>query len=64
MTAQLTDTSSGHHLWAERYDRRMDDLFEVQDDITRKVATALQITLDWGTTHRDWLKETHNFEAW
>ena len=65
VTVQLIDASdSHHHLWAERYDRRADDLFDVQDDITRNVATALQVTLDWGDTSRDWLKETQNFEAW
>ena len=64
ITSQLIDASSGHHLWAERYDRRVDDLFVVQDDITRNVATALQVALDWGGTSRHWLKETQNFEAW
>jgi len=64
ITSQLIDASNGHHLWAERYDRRVDDLFVVQDDITRNVATALQVALDWGGTSRHWWKETQNFEAW
>ncbi len=64
VTSQLIDASDGHHLWAERYDRRVDDLFDVQDDITRNVATALQVTLAWGGTSRNWLKGTLNFKAW
>jgi len=64
ITSQLIDASDGHHLWAERYDRRVDDLFDVQDDITRNVATALQVALDWGGTSRDWMNGTQNFEAW
>ncbi len=64
VTSQLIDASDGHHLWAERYDRRVHDLFDVQDDITRNVATALLVTLDWGGTSRHWLKDTQNFEAW
>ena len=40
ITAQLIDAKSGRHVWAERYDRRIEDLFEVQDDVVRAVVTC------------------------
>ena len=45
ITAQLIDGASGRHLWAERYDRELTDLFAVQDDVTRRIVTALKVTL-------------------
>jgi adenylate cyclase len=45
VTAQLIDGDSGGHLWAERYDRDLTDIFEVQDDITQQIVTALKVTL-------------------
>jgi adenylate cyclase len=45
ITGQLIDAGSGHHLWADRYDRRLDDVFAVQDEITRHIVDALAITL-------------------
>src|SRR5439155_4321602 len=41
VTTQLIDTRSGSHLWAERYDREFKDIFSVQDEITRRIATSL-----------------------
>ena len=45
ITAQLIDGSSGGHLWSERYDRDLTDIFEVQDDVTQQIVGALKITL-------------------
>jgi adenylate cyclase len=45
VTAQLIDGSGGGHLWAERYDRELDDIFEVQDDVTQRIVEALKLTL-------------------
>ena len=45
ITAQLVDGSSGGHLWAERYDRDLTDIFEVQDDVTQQIVGALKVTL-------------------
>ncbi len=42
VTAQLVDGSSGNHLWAERYDRDLEDVFEVQDDITDMIVARLE----------------------
>ena len=43
ITAQLVDASTGHHLWAERYDRQMGELFAIQDEIVQQIVTALAI---------------------
>ena len=45
VTAQLIDGLSGGHLWAERYDRDLTHIFEVQDDITQQIVAALKVTL-------------------
>ena len=45
VTAQLIDGETGGHLWAERYDRELTDIFGVQDDITQRIVTALKVTL-------------------
>jgi adenylate cyclase len=45
VTAQLIDGSTGGHLWAERYDRDLTDIFDVQDDLTRHIVGALKVTL-------------------
>ena len=48
VTAQLVDAVDGKHLWAERFDRKLDDLFAVQDEITAKISEELQIELTVG----------------
>ena len=48
ITAQLIDTLTGNHLWAERYDRDLKDIFALQDEITMKILTALQVKLALG----------------
>ncbi len=45
ITAQLIDTRSGAHLWAERYDRELTDIFEVQDEVTLQIVGALKVKL-------------------
>jgi TolB-like protein len=62
VNAQLIDALKGHHLWAERYDRELKDLFKLQDEITIKVVSALALKLVRGGSG-DWVK-TDNFEAW
>jgi len=62
VNVQLIDALKGHHLWAERFDRELKDLFKLQDEITIKVVTALEVKLVRGGSG-DWVK-TDNFEAW
>ena len=45
ITAQLIDASTGHHLWAERYDRELADIFDIQDELTRAIVDALKLRL-------------------
>jgi len=64
ITAQLVDARSGNHRWADRYDRELDDIFAVQDEITRKVTIAIQIEISAGEQARLWAGGTDNLEAW
>lgn len=45
INAQLIDTATGGHLWAERYDGRLVDIFDVQDEVTKKIVAALAVKL-------------------
>ena len=45
MTAQLINAADGYHLWSERYDRELTDVFAVQDEIAAAIAGALQVKL-------------------
>jgi TolB-like protein/cytochrome c-type biogenesis protein CcmH/NrfG len=63
ITAQLIDALSGHHLWAERYDRDLKDIFALQDEITMKVITALQVELTAGEMAGMIAKGTKNIDA-
>jgi adenylate cyclase len=64
INAQLIDAISGQHLWAENYDRSMKDIFALQDEITMKILTALQVNLTSGEQARVWAKDTKNLEAY
>jgi adenylate cyclase len=64
ITAQLVDAATGGHLWADRYDRELRDVFSVQDDITRRILTELEVTLSEGEQARLWRRSTDNVEAY
>jgi adenylate cyclase len=64
ITAQLIDAITGHHLWAERYDRDIGDIFALQDDITMNIMTAMQVKLTLGEQQRYLEKGTDNYEAY
>jgi adenylate cyclase len=64
ITAQLIDALKGHHLWAERYDRELKDIFKLQDEISQKIITALEVKLTVGEQARMWAKGTDNLEAY
>jgi serine/threonine-protein kinase len=59
VTVQLVDVSNGFRLWSERYDRQMEDLFDVQDEIARAVTERLKVTLSGGVK-----RSTENPEAY
>ena len=63
ITAQLIDAKTGHHLWAERYDRDLKDIFNIQDEITKKIITALMVQLTEGEFARILDRQTNNIQA-
>jgi TolB-like protein len=64
ITAQLIDALKGHHLWAERYDRDLKDLFALQNEITMKILMALHVKLVEGEQALVRARGTNNFEAY
>ena len=64
INAQLIDANTGGHLWAERYDGKLDDIFTLQDKITRKIVTALSVKLTPGEEKQRIVKYTENARAY
>jgi len=64
ITAQLIDASTGGHLWADRYDRDLTDIFEVQDDVTHRIVDALKVTLSPAEKARLAENEPSNIDAY
>jgi tetratricopeptide (TPR) repeat protein len=64
ITAQLIDATTGNHLWAERYDREMKDIFEIQDEITLKIINAMEVSLPGGERVHLTATGTNNLEAY
>jgi adenylate cyclase len=64
ITAQLIDAIKGTHLWAERYDRDLKDIFALQDEITKKIITSLHVKLTMGWDARNIGQTTDNLEAY
>jgi hypothetical protein len=63
INAMLTDTGDGRELWAERFDGRMAEVFKLQDEITRKIAAALTVTLTQAERRRLAREETGTLQA-
>jgi adenylate cyclase len=64
ITGQLIDATTGHHLWAEKYDRVLEDFFAVQDEITLAIVSSLQVKLTDGEQARLRDRSTDNLKAW
>jgi TolB-like protein len=64
ITAQLIDALSGRHIWAERYDRELKDIFTVQDEITKRIIASLQVELTEGEQARAHARGTENLAAY
>jgi adenylate cyclase len=64
ITAQLVDTISGDHIWAERYDRKLDDIFDIQDEIAHSIVVQLHLKLVTGEYTSLWSTGTSSIEAW
>ena len=64
ITAQLIDAGSGGHLWAERFDRDLTDIFSTQDEVVEKIVGMLAVTLTRGEEQRLHRRGTGNVEAY
>jgi len=64
VTAQLIDAVKGNHLWSEKYDRKLNDIFVVQDAVTKEIIAALNVELTQGEQARTAAKGTDNLEAY
>jgi adenylate cyclase len=64
ITAQLIDAAHDTHLWAERYDRELDDIFAVQDEVTRAIVAAIEPELVSAERARARRKPPSNMDAW
>ena len=64
INAQLIDATTGGHLWAERYDGTLDDVFALQDKVTRNIVTALAVNLTAAERERQARKETDSPQAY
>ncbi len=64
VTAQLIEATTGGHVWAERYDRELADIFAVQDEITASVSAAIQPALERSERERVVRKPADSLDAW
>ncbi|TNF86102.1 MAG: adenylate/guanylate cyclase domain-containing protein [Gammaproteobacteria bacterium] len=64
ISAQLIDAIEDKHIWAERYDRELEDIFAVQDEVTQAIVTAIAPQLSTSEQQRARRKPTENLDAW
>ena len=64
VTAQLVDAVTGHHIWAERYDREFADIFALQDEITERIVATIEPQLYMAEYSRTKRKLPENLDAW
>jgi adenylate cyclase len=64
INAQLIDAVSGKHLWSERYDRDLKEIFGLQDEVILKIASALSVNLTAGEQARVWAEGTKSLDAY
>ena len=63
VTAQLVEAANGHHVWAKKYDRGLEDVFAIQDELTREIVTAMDVELVSGERGRHQRSRVKNPEA-
>ena len=64
ITAQLVEASTGFHLWSRKYDRELDDVFKIQDEISDEIANQLKITFEGAQSKPKSRQHTKNIEAY
>lgn len=63
-TAQLIDCENGHHVWAEKFDRDLEDIFQMQDEIVQAIASVVAPQLDRAELERSALRKPEDLDAW
>ncbi|MDX1485037.1 MAG: adenylate/guanylate cyclase domain-containing protein [Alphaproteobacteria bacterium] len=64
VTAQLINAETGHHVWGERFDRELEDIFDLQDEITMKIAAVVAPELVKAESERSSAKRPESLDAW
>jgi len=64
VTAQLIDADTGHHIWAEKFDGALDDVFEIQDEITRQIVSSVEPEMEAAERNKAATKRPSNLSAW
>jgi adenylate cyclase len=64
ITVQLVESSAGFHIWSKQYDRQLDDVFAIQDEIAKEIGNQLNLTLSKGSEKLDVRQQTQNLEAY
>jgi adenylate cyclase len=64
VTAQLIDATSGHHVWVEKLDRELDDVFALQDELTQRMVASLEPAIGKAELARSKTKPPDNLDAW
>lgn len=64
ITAQLIESSNGFHIWSKKYDRQLDDVFAIQDEIAEEIGRQLNLTLSVGAKKLEGRQQTQNLEAY
>ncbi len=64
VTAQLIDGETGHHLWAEKFDGALEDIFEIQDEITQRIVATVEPELEQAEIRKSSTRRTANLSAW
>jgi adenylate cyclase len=64
ITAQLIDATTGRHVWAERYDRQIEDIFDLQDEMSQTIVGAVEPELSAAERDRVLSKPPENLDAW
>ena len=64
ISAQLIDATSGHHVWAERYDRQLEDIFALQDEITQAILEGIEPRIREYEPERAIQRDPRNLDAW
>ncbi len=64
ITAQLIEAATGHHVWVDRFDRELDNVFAVQDELTQRIAANLEPAIGKAELARSKTKPPDNLDAW